>query len=743
MAKYRISAPDGSTYEVTAPDEASQDDVLAYAQAHFGQQQPAVQPQAAQPPAQPEQPQPAMNGPSTVQAPEGGPRRITAVPQPGQPFDWSQVPGRLENVARGVAKGATFGQSNRIAAALGAATGIGGKFGDYSGNLQAQDAQDAAINADTTGPNGARAFKYGQTTGVIGSPINKLVPAAVNKVLPLTDAAGKAVPWMTRYGNMALQGGILNTLYQAGMGDKEKAKQSAEASAGLGAVGMVAPEGGGAAEAALTAAKNFGKGALTAVAPMAAIEGGGAVLHAVLSPILSRLAPDEQALARIAEAAEQDGLEPEQLLSKLEKRGGQGMLADVSPGLTKLAEDTAQFPGDARTMAQRELGARAGSRLATDGGAVGRVEQAIQDNLSSKTAAATAQTLLEQRAAEGETEFGRLFAEPTVPDSKELNTLASNARVTRAMKAGIADAVLRANAEGTPLKESSFFVNGKPTAQAWHLAKSELDSTAYNVAAGKQLLPEGESADTGALKAASDSIRKQLKALVPGYEETVDKWAGKTQALDALQLGVKAARGDARITSNLVGDMSDSEREFFRIGLADQLQYLVSKTPDGANVAKRIFGDQNARRNIAQAFDSRSAFNEFRKTIAQETNFYNTATQVLRGSQTASREAGMAEQAKEIGAATLEGAKEGGVQGGLISGGKAAAKGIMAAVTQPEAMRSQLGRALFTRDPQKQREVIERIKAMQARGAIFGKVGAQYAPASSVLMSKVPMSFGQ
>lgn len=32
MAKYRITAPDGGVYEITAPDNASQEDVLAYAQ---------------------------------------------------------------------------------------------------------------------------------------------------------------------------------------------------------------------------------------------------------------------------------------------------------------------------------------------------------------------------------------------------------------------------------------------------------------------------------------------------------------------------------------------------------------------------------------------------------------------------------------------------------------------------------------------------------------------------------------
>jgi hypothetical protein len=41
MAKYRITGPDGQAYEITAPDEASEQDVLAYAQQNYQQAQAA------------------------------------------------------------------------------------------------------------------------------------------------------------------------------------------------------------------------------------------------------------------------------------------------------------------------------------------------------------------------------------------------------------------------------------------------------------------------------------------------------------------------------------------------------------------------------------------------------------------------------------------------------------------------------------------------------------------------------
>lgn len=44
MAKYRVTSPNGETYEVTAPDDASESDVLAYAQKQFATKQPAIDP---------------------------------------------------------------------------------------------------------------------------------------------------------------------------------------------------------------------------------------------------------------------------------------------------------------------------------------------------------------------------------------------------------------------------------------------------------------------------------------------------------------------------------------------------------------------------------------------------------------------------------------------------------------------------------------------------------------------------
>ena len=47
MAKYRVNAPDGSVFEVSAPDTASEAEVMAYAQAEFAKQKPVIDKPAA------------------------------------------------------------------------------------------------------------------------------------------------------------------------------------------------------------------------------------------------------------------------------------------------------------------------------------------------------------------------------------------------------------------------------------------------------------------------------------------------------------------------------------------------------------------------------------------------------------------------------------------------------------------------------------------------------------------------
>ncbi len=653
----------------------------------------------------------------------------------------ADIPKNLNNLARSFAAGATFGQADKMAAAAESATGIGGKSGDYQGNLASEQSKTEDIKQNAPG-----AYELGSNLGLAASPVTKTIGAVADAAVPITNAAGKVVPWLQRYTNYGLQGGLFNTLYQAGLGDKKKAEQSAEGAAGIGAAGMVAPEGGGAIP---EVAGNFAKGVTMGVVPPAVLEGGGAVLESVLKPILSRISPEEAAIAGVGRAAERAGLEPEQLASKIEKLGPAGMPANVGGPITDYARDIAQFPGQARSQAQQAFAAQQGGRLSTSGGAVGRIEDALTGmvhpeganaaaafggTLENQSAVDTAKALMEKRSQESG--FKELFAEPTIPESSKLSVLGNNPVVRRSMTSGQSTATNFANASGEELAPNAFSANGKPTLQGWHAVTSDLGETISNIKRG--VIPAPPDASLASLEAIHRSILGELKnpdvnPLATQFEDSLNKWSGPSAALDAINTGAKVARGDVRLTQQLLDDMTDSERQFFRIGLADQAQYLVSKTPDGANVVKSIFGNQNQRRNLEAVFDTRADFNTFRQAIARDQKFYSSQQAILGGSPTASRALGAEDVGAQIGEVakdTMEAGKEGGVTG---AGASLLKRGWNYLKSEPEAVRDAAGQMMFTTDPATKARMIEALKAQQAKGSIYGTAGSTWLPRAGVV----------
>jgi hypothetical protein len=107
-----------------------------------------------------EENKPAVGKPPTTALPDigqalkvpKGPQKIkrkreTAKSLPATPADNSIV-GEIDGFMRALSNGMTFGFSDNIAAGMGAATGVGGKFGDYSGNLQREQAKSDKYDED-------------------------------------------------------------------------------------------------------------------------------------------------------------------------------------------------------------------------------------------------------------------------------------------------------------------------------------------------------------------------------------------------------------------------------------------------------------------------------------------------------------------------------------------------------------------------------------------------------------------
>ncbi len=107
----------------------------------------------------------------------------------------------VDDAVRGAADMSTFGLSDEISAGLGAATGVGGTFGDYSGNLEQQRARDAE---------GGWARLGGQVVGAVA------MPWSLARTIPRAIAQGALSGGLYGYGSG--EGGVTNRLGSAGVG---------------------------------------------------------------------------------------------------------------------------------------------------------------------------------------------------------------------------------------------------------------------------------------------------------------------------------------------------------------------------------------------------------------------------------------------------------------------------------------------------------------------------------------------
>lgn len=251
MAKYRVTGPDGATYEVNAPDGASDQDVMAYVQSQ--QASPSDQPDFAS--------QAAGMSPIDIQVARGknNPfgdylRAQAAQPQQGETPDqmFKRQYGGLsqearpnvgEGVARSALQGATFGGGDELVAAGAAALdpllkGSGGSYGDrYGAYLNRERDRTADFRGD-------------HPVVAIGSEVAGAIPTSM--LLPAFKAAeGASLTGRALVGgaNAAGQGAAYG--FNSGEGGAVNRAENAGTTALIsGAVGAAAPYVGNAVQKA-------------------------------------------------------------------------------------------------------------------------------------------------------------------------------------------------------------------------------------------------------------------------------------------------------------------------------------------------------------------------------------------------------------------------------------------------------------------------------------------------------------
>ena len=159
---------------------------------------------------------------------------------------------------------------------------------------------------------------------------------------------------------------------------------------------------------------------------------------------------------------------------------------------------------------------------------------------------------------------------------------------------------------------------------------------------------------TGGLSKAGRSLWRNLKEfeaegyrLNPAWKEANDAWSRDSDSIRALQLGKKIFTIPYEDLVEDFNAMSESDKELFRLSAASKAVEDVQKTPLSADPSKRVINNPDELRRLRVLFqrpdragiESEAEFQKFVRNINRERIMFETSHDVMKGSQTAEREA--------------------------------------------------------------------------------------------------------
>ena len=511
--------------------------------------------------------------------------------------DWKPVTthghgvlGYIDDAVRALASGMTFGYADEFAAKMGELTGVGGKKGDYEGNLAAQRARDTQIPSAIGIP--------GEIAGGVASAV---------AASPVTAAAGAAT------GLSRLPGAV-------------KAIAGGAAAGGL--------YGSGEADSGLS---NRLEGAATGAAAGAV---GGAVLAGLGRVAQHVFSPGNRATAEIERAVSRDS----GLNNLPSVRENVGTMADQGGENVKgLLERVAQTPGAGRTGLVPFLTERQNTQLSrisedlkTLTGTKQSALQATEEQMSQRTSAA--KPLYEKAYDEGDkplwsNEMERLTAVPEVQSAMK-GAVSSWQRTQIANGYGAMNPGAMVDvAKGGIIK----FTNGRvpvfPNLQFWDYTKNALDDMITNeIKADGTLTKKGRD-----LTIIVGKLRDELDKQVPTYKAARDAWAGPTAYINALKLGKNITTMGAEEFSAALSKMSESEKEAVRIGsLSKIFEQIGASGTKLADITAKLRSPQ-MRGKISALMPNAQAAAKWDQILKFEVGSSEMVGRALKGSPTARR----------------------------------------------------------------------------------------------------------
>ena len=502
----------------------------------------------------------------------------------------SRVPGNLSDKLNNIADGIPF--SDRARAAVQAATGLGGTFGDYSGDLAATQAA------------AAQRMQSNPASAIMGQVLG-------GSMLPI-GAVGEAA-----------QGATVGAKVLGG----------AAAGTGVGALygASASPDLGNLPATAATTAAGGALGALTGGAIPAAGAGLGKAASGLFGQAVPAVTGPSGIIGRPAQKFVMDAIQadgPGAISQGVNQLGPNGMLADYGNSLRGMAQALVTKPGEAGQNIVQSLDAR-------NAGVNDRLGQVVQQNLGPVTSPAThaadvnaaiapyAQAQQQALAAAGPVDVSGPFMgihqamQNVAPGSPEYDAL-NQARTMLTAPDGSA-------------------INARQVYSARQALDDLID---YD---GPAAVPSSAiRSQQGALQNVRGQLDNTLRTQVPGYADATDAIAAQAPRRDAYAAGLDDLTRDV---SHHPGDYQQTFN-----GLAPQVQNsraagLRMAVEQGTGTKEN---DLQALRNVTQGANGWNAQNlgtvfgqapvdNVNQAIAAELRMRDTYGKVTQGSESARR----------------------------------------------------------------------------------------------------------
>lgn len=538
--KYEVTSPDGKRFVITAPEGATEADIINYAKAQF----------------------------STSQEPEKEPLGNKAM----RLLDmWSQ--------------GATFGLADEVGAR------VNSWIHDipYEHLHQAMQDERKQFRAENPKSSLAAELTGGISTGAAGGA--KLASAkALQKLSPLMKTA--------------TIGGLEGGIYGAGAADRGQRTKG-------GATGAVA-------------------GAVLGPA----VQFGGNVAGHLARPVVSRAkhalfgTPGGDARRHLVDTLAREGFDSaDSLLSKVpEKSKGMATIADVSqggrgalegivsdvknPAVTRLAKETLESRNKQLTQ-----------RIFSD--ASEGLDLPVNASLKQASAA-----IKSRRGIQAENLYGKI--DKPLMQTPELKRVLAVDEVEKAVEKA-SKRLAKERATGKQIT----------TVNVIDEAKRILDDQVSS------LQRQGQKNEARRLLTLKRSLIKEVDEQIPEYATARNAYAGDSALLDAGEKGRSIFKMDADDVDDIVGDLADSEKVMFRLGVQKAVREKLMAAREGTNTINRISSQANLEK-ISKAFPNKQAFEKFKSQLDFEAEIFDTA-RVLHNSKTALRQAAQREMDSSAG----------------------------------------------------------------------------------------------